>query len=297
LASFLATVPSPTSQPDSSPAGAQSTGVRRASSALGRLVTGVLFGLVLVAGFVLYGMIDNRWYHVVAVEGGSMAPTIQPGDLIVITRPPARIEAGMILTLEVDGAVVTHRVVEVHDDGTYVTQGDANTTRDDFRANRVRVVGEYRFRIPWIGRLLATAQAVVSGAFLATSVELNVDGTVSEVPAADDSATQRLDREPTPAPARDRPTPTDPPATAAPSDTSATPDPGETATPSGSASPDPSGDTAPEPTLEPTPDSTAPPAPEPTPSADPQATEEPGPEATAEPSLPAPLATPEAAPG
>lgn len=59
-----------------------------------------------------------------------------------------------MLTLQVDGQIVTHRVVEVRLDGTFVTRGDANDALDDFSANDVRVVGEYRFSLPFIGKLL-----------------------------------------------------------------------------------------------------------------------------------------------
>jgi len=131
-------------------------GLARLTAVLAEAVLVGLLGFVL---FVAYGLIDNRWYHFVAVTGGSMAPTILPGDLLLLTRPPAEVKAGMILTLQVDGAVVTHRVVQVDADGTFVTQGDANDVRDDFRGHRVRVVGEVRLRIPTIGRVLLLGQA------------------------------------------------------------------------------------------------------------------------------------------
>jgi signal peptidase I len=128
----------------------------------GRVVRGALLAGIAVTLFIAYGLIDNAWYHVLAVRGGSMAPTITAGDLIVITRPPARVEEGQVLTLQIDGAVVTHRVVEVRPDGTFVTQGDANTSRDDFTANTVRIVGEYRFSIPFVGTVV---DWVTSGAW------------------------------------------------------------------------------------------------------------------------------------
>ena len=132
---------------------------RRTARLMAVLAEVVLLGALGFTLFIAYGLIDNRWYHLVAVTGGSMAPTILPGDLIVLTRPPAEVRAGMILTLEVDNAVVTHRVVEVHPDGTFVTQGDANDVRDDFRGLKLRVIGEVRLRIPAIGGVLLLAQS------------------------------------------------------------------------------------------------------------------------------------------
>jgi signal peptidase I len=110
----------------------------------------VLLSTLLVA----YGLADNRWYRILAVHGDSMAPTLWAGDAIVITRPPERIEPGMVLTFQVDGQVVTHRVVAIADDGGLVVRGDANETVDDWGDNDLRVVGIQRFRIPRLGAWL-----------------------------------------------------------------------------------------------------------------------------------------------
>lgn len=127
-------------------------------------VRGVLIVAIILTVFVAYGLVGNAWYAVLAVRGGSMEPTISAGDLIVISRPPATIESGMVLTMQVDGAVVTHRVVEVRGENTFITQGDANDARDDFSANSLRIVGEYRFAVPLIGQLVDSL--VSSGAWL-----------------------------------------------------------------------------------------------------------------------------------
>ncbi len=143
--------------------------LRRFGGAVGAASTAALFAAVVLFLFIGYGLVDNRWYHVLGVEGGSMAPTILPGDLIVLVRPPAVVEPGMILTLEVDGKVVTHRVVEVLSNGRFVTKGDANNISDDFSHNQVRVVGQYAFRIPAIGSVLSRFHRVTappSGAWL-----------------------------------------------------------------------------------------------------------------------------------
>jgi signal peptidase I len=144
------------------------------------LFNAVLIGTVAFVLFLAYGVVDNRWYHVVAVKGGSMTPTIQAGDLIVITRPPQQIQPGMILTLEVDNSVVTHRVVQVNADGSFITKGDANDVRDDFGGNTVRVVGQYQFRIPLLGGLIPTANPQPldsSSAWFVMRHDLGVTGT------------------------------------------------------------------------------------------------------------------------
>ena len=119
----------------------------------------VVIALVLVL-LVAYGLVDNRWYRIVAIEGGSMTPTIVAGDAIVLTRPPAHLEEGMVVTLEVDGVVVTHRVVSVTDDGSFTTRGDANAVADDWEGLDVDVIGIQRARIPILGRFLTSFASI-----------------------------------------------------------------------------------------------------------------------------------------
>jgi signal peptidase I len=241
----------------------------------------VLVRAFLIAGialtlFIGYGLVDNAWYRVLAVRGGSMEPTIGAGDMIVITRPPAHIETGMVLTLQVDGAVVTHRVVEVTDDGSFVTQGDANDVRDDFSANDVRIVGVYRFSLPvlggiidflasgaWFGRAEAAVASVGSGTWESPldPVPIMVDGplitwrpaapaspgptqspgaTESSIPSLEPTASEAPTASAEPSPAGSASESVSP--TASPVDEttpSAEPTPAETPAPSGTPSPSP----------------------------------------------------------
>lgn len=128
--------------------------------------------LVLVVAFllfVMYGLIDNRWYHIVTINGGSMEPAIRHGDAIVIVRPPEVLKPGMIVTLQVGENVVTHRIKTVAPDGTFTTAGDANPTSDDFTGTSVKVVGVCVLRIPLLGRLLnGMSDAARSAAYYAS---------------------------------------------------------------------------------------------------------------------------------
>jgi signal peptidase len=156
--------------------------------------------------FIAYGTIGNRWYHVVVIEGGSMEPTITRGDLIVVTPAPQVIEPGMILTMGVDGRVVTHRVVSVAADGTLVTRGDANNADDDWSGQRITIYGQYLFTIPAVGRFLPISNG--SGAWFvdartaAQCVEIGHWTTGAPAPIVGPAA---------PAGTRSRPVPTAPP--------------------------------------------------------------------------------------
>jgi len=122
------------------------------------LSDGVIILALLFALFLSYGIIPNRWYQILVVNSGSMAPVFNAGDLIVITRPPKELEPGMVLTFVVDDHIVTHRLAGFNSDGSLITIGDANPTFDDWGSSKVTVHGLYRFRIPYLGYLIAIFQ-------------------------------------------------------------------------------------------------------------------------------------------
>ncbi len=119
-----------------------------------------LIAAVVVAGFIAYGLVGNRWYHIVTIASGSMEPALATGSLAIITPPPAQMQPGMVITFVGDGRLVTHRVVQVRPDGFPVTQGDANNTPDKF--DKVTVVGQVAFTIPLLGFVLPQASASVA---------------------------------------------------------------------------------------------------------------------------------------
>lgn len=117
------------------------------SKAFDALFVVVVIVLVLWA----YGSLNNRFYRVVTVEGNSMSPTLWFGDLIVVTPLPKEIPVGSIVLMNVNGGLVTHRVIGFEDNGNLITKGDANDTTDDFKGNSVTVVGISRLRLPGFG--------------------------------------------------------------------------------------------------------------------------------------------------
>ena len=61
-----------------------------------------------------------------------MNPTLEKGDLIMIVKlDPDQAKAGDIVTFATkDGEILTHRIIEIKEDGEIVTKGDANKTVD-----------------------------------------------------------------------------------------------------------------------------------------------------------------------
>lgn len=91
--------------------------------------------------------------HVVLT--GSMAPSVQPGDVLVThSLAPRRLHPGMIIVFndpQQPGRVLAHRFQAVRPDGRITTRGDANASTDTTGASLRDVVGVARLRIPFIG--------------------------------------------------------------------------------------------------------------------------------------------------
>lgn len=72
---------------------------------------------------------DFFGYSIFEVQTGSMADTINAGDWIIV-QLTQKVKLNDIVTYELDGEYITHRIIEVHS-GTYITRGDANSGKDE----------------------------------------------------------------------------------------------------------------------------------------------------------------------
>lgn len=115
----------------------------------------IAFTLLILLVFLAYGVLPNRWYRILLVYSGSMSPTIRPGDLIIITRPPKQLQIGMILTLQVNNELVTHRLIGFTQDGQLITKGDANQVVDDWNGQKIIIRGVHRATLPYLGYIFA----------------------------------------------------------------------------------------------------------------------------------------------
>jgi len=148
---------------------------------------GVVAFLLVFLLFVAYGSINNRWYRMVIVTSGSMSPVFEAGDMIIITPPPQELVPGMIVSLQMEKEIVTHRVVGVDQDGRIRTKGDANDCEDNWTFDssgdrRIQVRGLYRGRIShlgylvdWLSRLPSKAQALITKAEFTDTKSISAD--------------------------------------------------------------------------------------------------------------------------
>jgi signal peptidase len=88
---------------------------------------------------------------------GSMEPAVNAGDLVII-RQQSSYQVGDIVAYE-ESTPVTHRIVQVTEDG-FVTKGDANNTTDDEVA-REEVIGSVVATVPSVGHAILYLQTPV----------------------------------------------------------------------------------------------------------------------------------------
>jgi signal peptidase len=114
--------------------------------------------LLLVATMALVAMIvaGASGVRVRVEQTGSMAPTLRPGDLVLIRSVPVRDIriADIIGVRDATGRVIVHRVERLDGEPGFLrvhTRGDANATGEDWRIPRGASVALVQGRIPSVG--------------------------------------------------------------------------------------------------------------------------------------------------
>ncbi|MCB1002833.1 MAG: signal peptidase I [Acidimicrobiales bacterium] len=125
---------------------------------VGRFVAGLvgLFVVGTVGWMVLWGAATTLLYgqRPVVVSSGSMAPALDVGDLVVVEPYHGQtVYEGSVVVFddEAGGRSIIHRVVDVHEDGTFTTGGDANRSHDSDPLTRDRIEASGRFLLPRLG--------------------------------------------------------------------------------------------------------------------------------------------------
>ncbi len=141
----------------------------------------ILLGTIMcvsVLGLVALGLGPRLGhYRTLTVLSGSMEPEIPTGSVVVVTPKPLReVRVGDVIVFNAptDGRPVTHRVIEVLEDGNRPlirTKGDANASADPWNARLLdEPAWEVRTAVPGIGHAVlwlrqpVVRQAAVLGA-------------------------------------------------------------------------------------------------------------------------------------
>ncbi|MBQ4030895.1 MAG: signal peptidase I [Bacilli bacterium] len=109
----------------------------------------LIFVLVIGIAFALYGFIQTKvlkktysnyfGYTYFQILTGSMEDTINIDDMVIV-KITDKIEKDDIVSYKSNNSVITHRVIEVLDDG-YITKGD-NNNADDGTIEKDKVIGK-----------------------------------------------------------------------------------------------------------------------------------------------------------
>lgn len=149
------------------------------------LITALSFlALASIVGLVLYKTEGLRFY---SVQTNSMAPIIQPGDLLISTKIASdKLQVGDIVSYispQAPHAIITHRIVVLNPaKGYLITKGD-NVQSADPTASISSVVGRATKTLPKAGKFLDFIHrpagliiAVYLPALIICSVELSRTG-------------------------------------------------------------------------------------------------------------------------
>ncbi|MBD3155897.1 MAG: signal peptidase I, partial [Candidatus Aenigmarchaeota archaeon] len=121
-------------------------------------LTTVLFILVLLSALGCLIPVITGQAKFLVVLSGSMSPTINPGDLLVVDKTdPVKIQKGDIISYTEKGEFVTHRVVDVIEKNgkiSFKTKGDANEESDIIRTSSSDVMGKVILTLPYTGHLV-----------------------------------------------------------------------------------------------------------------------------------------------
>lgn len=91
-------------------------------------------------------------YSDVVVVSGSMEPTLEIGDLLII-HEQKKYDIDNIVTFQGDTRLVTHRVVEVAG-SLYTTKGDSNNVNDTPQTAITEIQGKMVLRLRGIGNIV-----------------------------------------------------------------------------------------------------------------------------------------------
>lgn len=128
----------------------------------GKIIVWVLFGLILFYNLYAYTCIhifkkqyvSIFGYIMLEVESGSMEPTINVGDVIIVNTKDKNVQTGEIITFKDElGIFVTHRISKIANEGI-ITKGDANNTEDSGYLSSKQIVGTYVFKISRLGSII-----------------------------------------------------------------------------------------------------------------------------------------------
>ena len=113
----------------------------------------MIFPIVIIATLIYFYSGYFRFFTL-AIASGSMRPTIEIGDIVIIDQKYNDLEINDIIAFKKENAIIVHRIIDKIKCGNeyyYYTKGDANNSPDNFTVEEDMVLGKVSFIVPYIG--------------------------------------------------------------------------------------------------------------------------------------------------
>ena len=151
--------------------GQKKTKKKSVSKVLNTIINVVLIVAIIVAAICTYisfvassgsGVPGFLGLRLLSIQTDSMEPAIKPGDLVISVdiKDPSKLRPGDVITywtiINSEQALNTHRIKSIYDGGDFLifeTQGDNNPTADPLTVHESKLVGQYKWRIPGLGKV------------------------------------------------------------------------------------------------------------------------------------------------
>lgn len=96
-------------------------------------------------------MFFEKKYKFFIVQSGSMEPSLQIGDMILVKKE-IKYESGETITfITKDNKTVTHRISQIKNENQYLTKGDANRNEDLGETDNKLILGKVIQVFPKVG--------------------------------------------------------------------------------------------------------------------------------------------------
>lgn len=114
---------------------------------------------------------------ILKVVSGSMEPTIYAGDYILIENVSSnQLQKGDIIAFysedkAIYGMINTHRIIDINNDGSFITKGDANSIADNSYVSEDKIIGKYIKKIrlfKWINSFQSAKKLILLGIIILT---------------------------------------------------------------------------------------------------------------------------------
>lgn len=118
----------------------------------------LIVSIFLLLPIVVFTLITSRTNLISDIQSfvvltGSMQPKIPVGSVIYAQKQNSY-NNGDVIAFGSGNNTVTHRIVNVKNDGSYITRGDANNTNDANPVFTKDILGKQIFSLPYLGKLI-----------------------------------------------------------------------------------------------------------------------------------------------